>query len=207
MPFDDAGDKLNLACFHGDFSTVREVVRSGTSVNYQDYEEFTPAIYCCVRQTDEGNSEIMQFLLDQGANAELATSGGSTPLIYSAKWLGNYNCAAGLVRHGVGLDAFDVYGCTALWHASRQGYLSALQLLVQSGADIDRASNDGNTPISIARQRGHTAVVAYLTIELNWKRRRNYATMLNSLKGAPTNSKIMRVFQCYDLARVIGTYL
>ena len=206
----------------GHFQDVEESANIGTSVNQQDEEGITLAIFCCDKYAGfkdawvskhagvnllGGSKGLLQYVLDQGANAELADNSGQTALIHSVKWVENYDCAAVLVRHGVVLDAFDMYGCTALWHASRQGYMSTLQLLVQSGADIDRASNDGNTPIAIARWRGHTAVVAYLTIELNWKRRRNYATMLNSLKGAPTNSKIMRVFQCYDLARLIGTYL
>jgi len=50
-------------------------------------------------------------------------------------------------------------------------------------------------------------VAAYLSIETNWRRRRNYATVLNSLKGAPTTSKAIRALQCYDVARVIGSYL
>ena len=78
---------------------------------------------------------------------------------------------------------------------------------MQGGADIERADNDGVTPIVIAREEGHTEVVAYQSIELNWRRRRNYATVLNSLKGAPTNSKTVRALQCYDVARVIGSYL
>jgi len=179
-----------------------------TLANYKDEEGRTTAIVSCAKYSVDGGSiRLLQLALDHGANAELADNSGQTPLIHCVIWLENYECAAVLVRHGVVLDAFDMYGCTALWYASGFGYLSTLQLLVQSGADIGRADNRGLAPIFMARMRGHTAVVAYLTIEGNWKRRRYYATMLNSLKGAPTISKIMRVFQCYDLARMIGTYL
>jgi ankyrin repeat protein len=207
MSFDDLGEGLMTACLMGEFPTVRNIVSllETTIVNYR-YSETgsTPAIHCCVWSGEK--SEILQFLLDQGANADLANIYGTTPLIATAVY-NNYESAIVLVRHGVVLDAVNNNGRTALWHASYFGYLSLLQLLVQSGADIGRADNRGLAPIAMARVQNHTAVVAYLTIELNWKRRRDYATMLNSLKGAPTNSKILRVFQCYDLARVIGTYL
>jgi ankyrin repeat protein len=200
----DKGGQLKIACDTGNLPSVRSLVSSGASVDYQGEDIFggTPAIYCCYK----GHSEILQFLLEQGANAELADIKGSTPLIYAARY-NKYECAAVLVRHGVVLDAINTYGCTALYYASRGGYLSIVQLLVQSGADIDRADNDGQTPIVVARKNNRTAVVTYLTIEGKWQRRRNYATVLNSLKGAPTKSNMMRAFQCYDVARVIGSYL
>ena len=198
-----SGEQLNDACDYGDFPSVRSLVSSGASVDYQDKYGDTPAMCCCSR----GHSDILQFLLEQGANADLADKYGSTPLIYAAAY-NKYECAAVLVRYGVVLDAITTtYGRTVLWYASFCGNLPMVQLLVQGGADIERADNDGSTPIAIARQRGHTAVVAYLGIELNWRRRRNYATVLNSLKGAPTTSKTVRALQCYDVARVIGSYL
>ena len=203
MSAQNNGEQLNDACNTGNFPSVRSLVSSGASVDYQNkYSGYTPAIHCCRR----GHSEILQFILEQGANAELVVSYGWTPLIYAAA-RNKYECVAVLVRYGVVLDAINKDGWTALWHASRGGYLPIVELLAQSGADIERASNDGKTPIVIARERGHTAVVTYLSIELNWRRRRNYATVLNSLKGAPTTSKTVRALQCYDVARVIGSYL
>ena len=83
--------------------------------------------------------------------------------------------------------------------------------LVKSGhAQIDRKFDyigHKLTPLEVAEKNNHAAVVAYMTVEVRWHRRRSYAKMLNSLKGADTTSTIMRVFQCYDLARLIGSYL
>jgi len=200
----DSGKLLNDACYDGNFPSVLSLVSCGASVDCQDkYNGHTPAIRCCQR----GHSEILQFILEQGANAELASSGGWTPLIYAAAF-NKYECVAVLVRYGVVLDAFTTSsGYTALWIASWNGFLSIVQLLVQIGAEIEKADYLSRTPIVVARQQGHTAVVTYLGIEINWRRRRNYATVLNSLKGAPTRSPTMRVFQCHDVARVIGSYL
>ena len=199
---DNSGQQLSDACKGGNFPSVRSLVSSGTSVDYKDGLGYTPAIYCSWK----GHSEILQFILEQGASADLASNNGWTPLICAA-YNNKYECAAMLVRYGVVLDAITWSGETALWNASCLGYLTIVQLLVQGGADIERADNGGKTPIAIAREEGHTAVVAYLSIELNWRRRRNYATVLNSLKGAPTTSKTVRALQCYDVARVIGSYL
>ena len=37
-----------------------------------------------------------------------------------------------------------------------------VQYLVQQGADINQADNDGITPLSVASSEGHTAVANYL---------------------------------------------
>jgi ankyrin repeat protein len=178
-------------------------VSSGASVNHQDGRGDTAAIRCCAR----GHSDILHYLLDQGANAELANNYGYTPLHIAAR-LNKYKCAVVVVRHGVALDTINTtLGWTALWHASRGGHLPIVQLLVQGGADFERACNDGLTPLAIAREIGHPEIVMYLSIESNWRRRRNYATMLNSIKGAPTDSKMMKAFQCHDVARMIASFM
>jgi ankyrin repeat protein len=198
------GCQLITSCQDGNFPGVRSAVSSGASLDYQiGLYTRTPASYCCAR----GYSEILHYLLDQGANAELADIGGSTPLHFTAM-VNQYECAAVLLRHGVALDTINMYGETALWWASCEGHLPTVQLLVQAGADIDRACNDGRTPLAVARMSGRTTVVAYLEpAEVNWRRRGNYATMLNSIKGAPTDSKMMKAFQCHDMARVICSYI
>lgn len=199
---DENGAQLNVACVDGNFPNVRILVHSGTSVNFINHYGFTPVICCCWK----GRPEILQFFLDQKADAELVDRSGWTPLIYAAVH-NTYECAAMLVQYGVVLDTVDYHDRGAIWWASRNGNLQIVQLLVLSGANFDVADCTGKTPLITAKQANHTAVVAYLTIERNWSRRRDYATMLNSLKGAATISQIVRVFQCYDVARLIGSYL
>jgi hypothetical protein len=194
--------QLMNSCQDGDFPGVRSSVSNGASVDFQEGDGFTPSNECCIK----GHSEILQYLLEQGANAELACHIGWTPLHFAAAH-DKYECAAVLLRHGVLVDTIDTFRCTAIWQASCRGCLSIVQLLVQAGADIDRACNDGKTPLAIARERGHPELVMYLSTESNWRRRRNYATMLNSIKGAATHSNMMKAFQCHDVARMICSYI
>ena len=83
-----------------------------------------------------------------------------------------------------------------------------MKLLVEAGADIDRADNDGRTPRAVATERGHAAVAKYLDPkELNWHRRFPYAAVLHSIKGEEPLTPMMKVLQCVDTAREIGSFL
>ena len=46
-------------------------------------------------------------------------------------------------------------GLTALLHAARQGHIDVALALVYAGADIDRVSGDGTSPLQIATMNGH----------------------------------------------------
>ena len=46
--------------------------------------------------------------------------------------------------------------------ASGNGHVEVARLLVDSGADIHKAMENGNTALKIARQQGHNAIVKLL---------------------------------------------
>jgi ankyrin repeat protein len=197
------GLQLIAACGGGDFPGVRSSVSSGASVDFQGFLRMTPATHCCVH----GHSEILQYLLEQDANAELAHENRWTPLHFSA-FNNKQECVTVLLAYGVAVDSIDTIGRTALWLASFQGHLLIVQLLVRGGADFERAAEDGQTPIDVARERGRTTeVVKYLDTESKWRRRRAWAMVFCSIKNVDSASKMMRVLQNRDLAGVIASYL
>jgi ankyrin repeat protein len=52
-----------------------------------------------------------------------------------------------LLRQGVEVNAKDCYGNTPLIYAARAKYIEAMRLLLDHGASIDLANNDGVTPL------------------------------------------------------------
>jgi ankyrin repeat protein len=196
------GQQLIIACEGGDFPGVRRSVSGGANVDFKGQFGETPAISCCWK----GHPEILQYLLEQDANADLADKDGNAPLHWSAE-RNNQECVTVLLAHGVAVDAITVDGSTALWFASLYGYLPIVQLLVRGGADFERAGNRGRTPIDIARQRSHGEVVRYLETESKWRRRRAWAMVFCSIKNVDSDAKMMRVLQNRDLAGVIASYL
>lgn len=53
-------------------------------------------------------------------------------------------------------------GATPLHDAARTGFLDTVRLLVKAGADPQARDKDNCLPIDLARQNGHTDVVAVL---------------------------------------------
>ena len=49
-----------------------------------------------------------------------------------------------------------------LFLACQKGDVDAARLLLEKGAEVDQAMNDGWTPLRIAKFQGHSAVVALL---------------------------------------------
>lgn len=70
-------------------------------------------------------------------------------------------------------------GMTALLHAARQGYIEAVEALLDTGTDIDQVSADGTTPIFIAALNGHFDLV------LGLLERGADPTMANDADGTP----------------------
>ena len=271
MSTQDDGYDLLDACHGGEFDLARSLVSSGTSVDYQDEEHgYTPAMCCCFND----HANILQFLIDQGADKDRANNDGSTAVFVSAQ-NNSHECLNLLLQHGadkdkatnngttpvhisahqnhheclvlllqngadankarndgwtplhtaadknssecvtllllpqygVAVDAVNAHGRTALWWAADQGHQLIAELLVQSRANIDIVDIDGKTAIVVARENGHTALARYLDAESKWRRRGAFVMVLSSIRGAPTDSKAMKVFHCYDLAREIATYL
>ena len=51
---------------------------------------------------------------------------------------------------------------SAMGRAARQGHASVVSALVSAGASVDKAMEDGWTPLHIAAQQGHASAVSAL---------------------------------------------
>ena len=70
-----------------------------------------------------------------------------------------------LLERGAEVDRAErTYGTTPLLIASQKGQVDAVRLLLDKGADVNRAAADGpgTTPLDAASQHGHPAVVRLL---------------------------------------------
>lgn len=88
---------------------------------------------------------------------------GSYP-IHIAAVRGAFDEMAALIAGGANVNALGEDGFTALHWAARDGNLNLVKLLLEHGAKADIKDRlFGDTPIDLAKQGGHHAVVKLLT--------------------------------------------
>ena len=67
-----------------------------------------------------------------------------------------------LISRGAKVNATNLTGFTALHHAAEVGAVSAARVLLADGADPTWATNMGQTPAQVARERNFPAVAALI---------------------------------------------
>ena len=140
----------NIALFeaakHGDREAAEDALRRGADTNAV-IENWTPLFWAA----QEGHTEIVDLLLDAGANVNFSDPGGFTPLKQA---VGEARIAT--VEHLL-LRGADVSrrcksdgGCTVLHTAAAYGHLDCIRLLLLYGADPKARNDDNQTPYDTA---------------------------------------------------------
>jgi len=109
-----------------------------------------------------GNKEIVQLLLDRGANIEAKNNDGYTPLSQAANQ-SDTEIVRLLLDRGADIGAKDNHNNTPLHISARRGYTETVWLLLDRGADIEAKDNYfGLTPLHGAAENGRTETVRLL---------------------------------------------
>ena len=99
-----------------------------------------------------GFADVVNVLLDKGADVNLATKDGSTALIVASN-MGHPDIVSQLLKHGAKLDV-TVDSTSALMCACVNGYTDIAYLLIDAGIDIGASNTMGWTPVLQAAERG-----------------------------------------------------
>jgi ankyrin repeat protein len=104
-----------------------------------------------------GRSDVVEALLQAGADANKADDNGATPLIQTASG----PIATMLIERGADVNAVNRFGSTALLLAAEEGHGDVVEALLQAGADVNKADENGYAPLSVAA----SAPIATMLIE------------------------------------------
>ena len=108
-----------------------------------------------------GRKDVVQLLLQRGANPNIGSQRGNTPLHVAAHW--DYrNGLQKLIEGGADLNKQNHWGETPLLHAVKRNQKAAVKLLMDNGADQNIANENGATPISVAFMKGFLDIVNIL---------------------------------------------
>ena len=158
---DQQASPLSVACDEGHMGVVRLLVEEGgADVEGGEHLKVFPLYNAC----REGNEEIVEYLVEKGAWSRLEKDGEvwASGMIAAARE-GHEGVVRMLLGMGVGVDAVDWRGSTALVDACEEGHVAVVKVLVEEGgANVNVAGSWGRTPLSFACEEGHTEVVEML---------------------------------------------
>ena len=97
-----------------------------------------------------GYLDIVQCLVEQGADVEKTDKDGNTPII-DASHNGHLRVVCYLLEQGANREKAGNGGWTSLHHAAAQGHLEITKLLMVYGADLNARTNYDELPIDVAR--------------------------------------------------------
>ncbi|KAH6809024.1 hypothetical protein C2S51_026807 [Perilla frutescens var. frutescens] len=113
------------------------------------------------QQANCGNIEGIKALRTDGAGLEWIDKEGKTPLIAACMTPELYNVAKTLIELGANVNAYrpGLHNGTPLHHAAKRGLEHTVKLLLSHGANALKMNDYGQTPLDIARVKGHTNIV------------------------------------------------
>ena len=148
-------DTLFKAAWTGDVSTFRDI---NIDVNLKDIVGRTPLHIAA----EKGNIDVAMFLIENGANVNVADANGNTPLVFIINKTGNLKITERLLEKGASVNAQNRTGETALMYAAWHGHSAIVQLLLENRADVALKNRKGNTALTLAESKGHQEIVEML---------------------------------------------
>jgi ankyrin repeat protein len=128
------------------------------SANWANFDGQSPFL----RAALSGDVALMRLLLEHGADPNLGTNDGATPLMAAAgiNWVvaqtfsrsdKEYLEAAALcLERGADVNAVNSQGFTAMHGAANRGFDAMIKLLAEHGASLDVKDKQGRTPMTFA---------------------------------------------------------
>ncbi len=137
---------------------VRRFVEPLGDLSWVDFTGQTPFL----RAALSGDISVMRLLLERGADPNLATDAGTTPLMAAAgvNWVvaqtyteskeAQMEAVKLCLEKGADVNAKNSMGITAIIGAANRGADDILEFLVQHGARLDVKDKEGRTPLTWA---------------------------------------------------------
>ncbi len=163
---------VNRPMQYGDSDHIKSIIRKDSTKINEKNEDGNTSLHIAVH---EGNIDIAQYLVSQGADINVKDNLGQTPLQIAIDE-GNVELAKYLISKGADVDVQNLFSkATPLHSAVDKGSFEIAKLLVLQGANINAKNSDQESPLYIAVKRGRLEVAKFLVsqgAELNTRNRR-----------------------------------
>jgi ankyrin repeat protein len=149
---------LSGAARAGDAARVRLLIAEGTNLDQADTNGRRTPLHWGVL----GNHmEVVQVLLEGGANPNVGDQAGKTPLEHAAE-KSMVEMTALLLKSGADVNQRDLVGGNAVLWAAGLGSPETLKLVVDAGGEIEVKDINGLSPLTWAAQTGNPASMRIL---------------------------------------------
>lgn len=138
---------LMLSAFAGKTNICKELRAHGANYKVQDRGGST-ALHWAMHSE---NAELIQYMIDDGADIHQTDCNGWTPLLRLASTNGNKQLASLLIRNGAAINQRDKDGKTVLMMAVINGHQGLVEELLSKNADLSAQNEYGKTAYEMAR--------------------------------------------------------
>lgn len=135
------------------------ITEYNVDVKNKDLYDRTALHHACSK--DNRFLDIVQLLIDEGADVNAEDNAVDTPLHY-VSLNGNLDVVKLLIDKGANVNAENSVKTIPLHYASTNGYLDVVKLLIHKGANINAKNSHGNIPLHEASESGHLDIVKLL---------------------------------------------
>lgn len=151
------GFKFLKAVKDKDGTVVTELLEApgSTVVNARDLSTGETGLHIAAARRDV---TWLNFLLQKGANPNIADKGGVSPLMLACQ-LGFIEGVEALAKRGARVDVANNAGETPLISAVHQRDIPMIRVLMQAGANPDRTDNSGRSARDYAELAGNSSAV------------------------------------------------
>jgi len=150
-------------------------------VNERNGLRKTPLMFA----SEQGNRNIVEYLVSNGALVNDKDTNGLTPLIYACK-NGRIEVVGFLIDSGAILDDQDRHGLTALMYAAKFGHCDVITYLLEHGANIHTLSDNGSSALiysAMNNQKETTTLLLKSGLNINEKNSGGWTVLMHASKA------------------------
>lgn len=143
----EGNSPLTISAHYGHIEGCKHILNNGGDINFATKDGET-AFYCGIDSSDSGGAynDIAFYLLDQGADINIADSEGVTPLMKALRY-NRQKLALLLIHEGANVNAKNKWDMTPLMYAAESKNMAVYQKLVDAGAAINAVDEIGRNAL------------------------------------------------------------
>ncbi|MEE9443504.1 MAG: ankyrin repeat domain-containing protein [candidate division Zixibacteria bacterium] len=145
----------------GDMSTIKMLLKKDPKLVTARDMKRTPGNTPLHFAASEGHTEVIEYMIEKGADVDTKSYFGITPLHVAAQ-NGQQKVIELLIKKGADIHAKGRSRHTPAFYAAFGGHLEIIELLLRNGIDINSKGMNGMTLLHSAASGGHLALTQYL---------------------------------------------